>query len=62
MMDTDTQEIIALALVALVIGFAIMRRLRKPAKNGCNSCESNPGNKNNQQKESTVRFMRKPGS
>ena len=64
-MDAAVQEIIALALVAAVIGLAVWRRLNKPKNSGCNSCKSK-ADKSSQNGatsgETTLRFMPKPGS
>ena len=63
-MDAAIQEIIALALVAAVIGLAVWRRLNKPKNSGCNSCKSNPSNRGQHipANESPLRFMPKPRS
>lgn len=63
-MDAAIQEIIALALVAAVIGLAVWRRLKKPKNSGCNSCKSNPSNRGQHSPagESPLRFMQKPSS
>jgi hypothetical protein len=62
-----TQELIALALVALVAGYALWRRINKPKDTGCKSCKSNPSNAADDEQtttaqETTLRFMPRPGS
>jgi hypothetical protein len=66
-MATATQEFIALALVILVAGFALWRRLSKPKDASCSNCKSNPANSAENEtadgkKETVLRFMPKPGS
>ena len=63
-MDAAVQEIIALALVAAVIGLAVWRHLNKPKNSGCNSCKSNPSKSSQKVSsgETPLRFMQKPGS
>ena len=64
-MDAAVQEIIALILVAAVIGLAVWRRLNKPKNSDCNSCKSNPDKSSQngvKSGETPLRFMQKPGS
>jgi|GEM_PF-2384089 len=66
-MDAALQELLALALVALVAGYALWRKVSKPDDAGCSSCKSNPSStvateNSITPKETKLRFMPKPGS
>jgi hypothetical protein len=63
-MDQETQEFIAIALVLVVAGTALLRQLTKPKSNSCDSCKSNPNEQNKANKsesENLIRFIRTPG-
>ena len=63
-MDAATQEFIAIALVLVVVGAAVLRRLTKPKSDGCNSCKSNPNGQDKTggpESESIIQFVQKPG-
>ncbi len=63
-MDSATQEFIAIALVLVVVGTAVLRRLTKPKSDGCDSCKSNPNGQDKTagtESESIIRFVQKPG-
>jgi hypothetical protein len=51
----DTQELIALGIVAVVVGWAIYRRIRRKA-GGCADCAGKPAANTG---ETTVRFYKR---
>lgn len=50
-----TQEIIAIILVIVVVGFALWRRLHKKPDSACSNCDQNAQNTD----EQPVRFFKK---
>lgn len=57
-MSIGTQEIIALMIVAAVVGFALFRRLRKKsaATSACSGCDTDQSTNSN---EKPIRFYKK---
>jgi len=55
----SNQEIIALALVAMVVTFAVMRYLNKQNSSDCNSCSKNPEKTPDSSEEKVLKFYKK---
>ena len=60
-MNESTQQIIALSIVAVVVGLELLRRYRKKkaGKVGCDDCDSSSGTKANAKGEAPVRFYKR---
>jgi hypothetical protein len=60
-MSESTQQLIALVIVAIAIGFELLRRYRKKkaGKQGCDGCDAPGGNKPGSQGETPVKFYKK---
>lgn len=56
-MNVGTQEILAIAIVAVVVGFAIYRRLRKK-DSGASACSGCDHQSAKPETEKTVRFFK----
>jgi hypothetical protein len=60
-MDESLQQIIALSLVALVVGLELLRRARKKkaGKAGCDGCDTGSNGDANAAGETTLKFYKK---
>ena len=60
-MDESTQQILALCIVAIVIGLELLRRYRKKrsGKAGCDGCETGNNTKANEKGETPVKFYKR---
>jgi hypothetical protein len=60
-MDETTQQILALSIVAVVIGLELLRRYRKKrsGKAGCDGCDTGNNNKTNEKGETPVKFYKR---
>jgi hypothetical protein len=59
--DESLQQIIALAIVAIVIGLELLRRYRKKrsGKAGCDSCDTGNKTTTNEKDETPVKFYKR---
>jgi hypothetical protein len=60
-MDELTQQIVALSIVAVVVGLELLRRYRKKkaGKAGCDDCDSGSGTKANEKGEAPIKFYKR---
>ena len=60
-MDETTQQIIALAIVALAVLIELLRRYRKKrsGKAGCDGCDTPAGENNGARGETPLRFYKR---
>jgi hypothetical protein len=60
-MDESLQQIIALGIVAIVVGFELLRRYRKKrsGKAGCDGCDTGNNNKTDAKSEAPVKFYKR---
>ncbi|MCP3999559.1 MAG: hypothetical protein GY727_01440 [Gammaproteobacteria bacterium] len=60
-MDETTQKILALCIVAIVIGLELLRRYKKKhtGKAGCDGCDTSNSAKTNEKGETPVKFYKR---